>query len=340
MNYLSLALLYLKKAEVNKKLRNSILILSILTIGYFFADTILFNGIKPVLIKDVGFRASFFAKKTTKDKATIVLVGGGDWGAYWGQELAKANYVSLSLPYHREKGLPALPEEIPLEYFEKAFRWLKNQPQVNPNKIIVMGASRNAELALILASYYPELVEGVIAYSPSSVSWSNTVLPFNSDLMKPSWTFENKPIPYIPMDKLQGGNQEMIETLNYWKQGLTDTVAVKKASIQVEKINGSILLFSGLDDNVWPSAMMSDQIEARLKNSSFKYEIQNIQYKNAGHLISGNPNHTQTNRQGEMWIDKTSYRFNYGGTTTGDQAAQKDASKRVLEFLSMLKETP
>ena len=248
--------------------------------------------------------------------------------------------MSLSLPYHREEGLPALPEEIPLEYFEKAFHWLKNQPQVNPNKIIVMGASRNAELALVIASYYPELVDGVIAYSPSSVSWSNTVLPFNSDFMKPSWTFENKPIPYIPMDKLQGGNQEMIETLNYWNQGLTDTVAVKKASIQVEKINGPILLFSGLDDNVWPSAMMSDQIEARLKNSSFKYEIQNIQYKNAGHLISGNPNYAPSNRQGEMWIDGTSYRFNYGGTTTGDQAAQKDATKRVLQFLSMLKETP
>ena len=124
-----------------------------------FLFLILFDGIKPVLIKDAGFRASFFAKKTTKNQATIVLVGGGDWGAYWGQELAKANYVSLSLPYHREKGLPALPEEIPLEYFEKTFHWLKNQPQVNPNKIIVMGASRNAELALILASYYPELVD-------------------------------------------------------------------------------------------------------------------------------------------------------------------------------------
>lgn len=155
---------------MNKKLRNSILILAILTIGYFFADTILFDGVKPVLIKDAGFRASFFAKKTTKDKATIVLVGGRDWGAYWGQELAKANYMSLSLPYHREEGLPALPEEIPLEYFGKAFRWLKNQPQVNSNEIIVMGASRNAELALVLASYYPELVNGVIAYSPSSVS--------------------------------------------------------------------------------------------------------------------------------------------------------------------------
>ena len=103
MNYLSLALLYFKKAEVSKKIKNSILIIAILTIGYFFADTILFDGIKPVLIKDDGFRASFFAKKITKDQATIVLIGGGDWGAYWGQELAKANYVSLSLPYHPEE---------------------------------------------------------------------------------------------------------------------------------------------------------------------------------------------------------------------------------------------
>lgn len=316
----------------------SLAIIALLIAGYFYLDSILFDGVKPKSINENGFKASFFAKTDIENQPTIVLMGGGTWGDYWGQEFAKANYVGLSLPYHRLEGLPALMEEIPLEYVTKAIGWLKRQPEVNPDKIIVMGTSRNAELALLVASHYPETVHGVIAYNPSSVSWSNTVLPFNSDLIKPSWTFENKPVPFIPMEKLKGGELDTIETLTYWTQALLDSNAVNKASIPVENINGPILLFSGLNDEVWPSAMMSDMIENRIKNSSFNFEFENIKYENAGHLISGNPNNPATNRQGNMMIDGRNYAFDFGGTEEGDRAAQKDASERVFYFLSKLQD--
>ena len=305
--------------------------------GYFYIDSILFDGVKPKYISGNGLRATFFANDDAENRPTIVLIGGGDWGDYWGQEFAKANYVGLSLPFYRQEGLPELMEEISLEYFEKAINWLREQPEVNPDEIIVMGASRNAELALLVASYFPETVHGVIAYSPSSVSWSNTVLPFNSDSIKPSWTFENKPVSFIPMAKLKGGESDKIETLTYWTEALLDSNAVKKAAIQVEKIRGPILLFSGLDDKVWPSAMMSDMIAHRLKISHFNFDVENIKYENAGHLISGNPNNPSSVRTGKMTIDGRSYNFDFGGTAAGDMAAQKDASTRVFRFLSKLK---
>jgi pimeloyl-ACP methyl ester carboxylesterase len=315
----------------------SIAIIALLIAGYFYIDSILFDGVKPKYISENGLRATFFANDDAENRPTIVLIGGGDWGDYWGQEFAKANYVGLSLPYYREEGLPELMEEIPLEYFENAIRWLKEQSEVNPDKVIVMGASRNAELALLVASYFPETVHGVIAYSPSSVSWSNTVLPFNSDSIKPSWTFKNKPVSFIPMAKLKGGESDTIETLTYWTEALLDSKAVNKAAIQVENIGGPILLFSGLDDNVWPSAMMSDMIANRIKNSHFNLEVENIKYENAGHLISGNPNTPSSIRTGKMMIDGRSYNFDFGGTAAGDMAAQKDASTRVFRFLSKFK---
>ncbi|WP_215731646.1 hypothetical protein [Bizionia saleffrena] len=49
-----------------------------------------------------------------------------------------------------------------------------------------MGASRNVELALVIASTFPEIVSGVVAYSTRSISWSNTILPYNSNQLKPS----------------------------------------------------------------------------------------------------------------------------------------------------------
>ncbi|MEM7372455.1 MAG: acyl-CoA thioester hydrolase/BAAT C-terminal domain-containing protein [Bacteroidota bacterium] len=322
--------------QKSKILIGSIAVLAALIAGYVYLDSILFDGVKPRSINDDGFQASFFAKGDIENQAAIVLIGGGNWGDYWGQEFAKANYVGLSLPYTRQEGLPELPEDIPLEYFQKAMDWLKQQPEVNPDKIVVMGASRNAELALLLASYYPETVHGVIAYSPSSVSWSNTVFPFNSDEVKPSWTIDNQAVPFIPMQKIKGPRSSTVETLPYWQKGLSDSSAVREASIQVEHIHGPILLFSGLEDEVWPSAMMSDMIETRIKNNPFEFEIENIQYEHAGHLISGNPNNPSSMRQGNMMIDGNSYDFNFGGTEEGDMAAQKDASRRIFQFLSKL----
>lgn len=319
-----------------KIITGSVTIVALLIVGYFYLDHILFDGVKPKYVSENGFRAAFFANKHIKNRPTIILIGGGNWGDYWGQELAKSNYVGLSLPYYREEGLPQLMEEIPLEYFEKAILWLKEQPEVNSNKIIVMGASRNAELALVIASFFPKDIHGIIAYSPSSVSWSNTVLPFNSDTVKPSWTFKNQPIPYIAMDKIKGTPNPTIETLTYWKNGLSDSVAVSNASIKVENINGPILLLSGVEDEVWPSSIMSDMIENRIKMNNFHFDFENIKYDNAGHLISSNPNNPSSIRQGKMDIGGKSYDFNFGGTESGDMEAQKDAAKRVFNFLSKL----
>ena len=328
-----------KKRHLDKKTQiivGSIAIIALLIVGYFYVDSILFDGVKPKSINDNGFKATFFSKDDIENQTTIVLIGGGDWGDFWGQEFAKANYVGLSLPYYRQEGLPEQMEEIPLEYFDKAIGWLKEQSEVNPDKIIVMGASRNAELALLIASYFPNNIHGVIAFSPSSVSWSNTVLTFNSDSVKPSWTFKKQPVPYIVMDKIKGTPTSRIKTLSYWKNGLSDSVAVSNASIKVENINGPILLLSGVEDEVWPSSIMSDMIENRIKLNSFRFVFENIKYENAGHLVSGNPNNPSSIRQGKMVIGGKSYDYNFGGTETGDMEAQKDAAQRVFNFLSKL----
>ena len=181
-------------------------IIAFLFVGYFVVDSFLFDGVRARNINEVGFQANYFAINVVERKAAIVLIGGGQWGDYWGQQFAKKGFVGLSLPYTRLEGLPKLPEEINVEYFESAINWLKKQPEVDPEKIVVMGASRNAELALVVASTLPELVSGVVAYAPSSVSWSNTVLPYNSNDLKPSWKYQGADIPYIPMDKISGND--------------------------------------------------------------------------------------------------------------------------------------
>ncbi len=146
----------------SKIIIGGLVLTAVLVAGYLYVDSLLFDGVRPKAVKENGFQANYFAKDGVENQPTVILIGGGDWGDYWGQKIGRADYAALSLPYHPREGLPELIEEIPLEYFEGAIDWLKEQPEVNPDKIVVMGASRNAELALVIASYYPESVHGVI----------------------------------------------------------------------------------------------------------------------------------------------------------------------------------
>lgn len=319
-----------------KKIFWGAVIIGLLIIGYLLTDYMLFNGVKPQKIAQNGFEANYFVAENTNQKAAVVLIGGGDWGDYWGQEFAKKGYVGLSLPYLGVNNMPQLQEEVDVVYFEKALQWLKNQPEVDATKIVVMGASRNAELALIIAAEFPEIVSGVIGYSPSSVAWSNTVLPYSSAEIKASWNYLGTPIPYVAMDKLTGNSLATLETLAYWKNGLQKAEAVKQAEIEVEKINGPILLLSGIDDRVWPSCLMADMIEKRLTQNNFQFPFWNMQYENAGHLISDNPERNSDQRMGEMNIDGKVYNFEYGGTIDGDQKAKQDAKSSVFNFVEKM----
>lgn len=118
-----------------KKIILSISSICVLAIGYVVLDNILFNGVKPKQIEEKGFQANLYSSDNIKNKPAIIVIGGGKWGDYWGQEFTKQGYACLSLPYYRMKGMPQLMEEIPLEYFENAIKWFVKQPQVNPKNL-------------------------------------------------------------------------------------------------------------------------------------------------------------------------------------------------------------
>ncbi|WP_215731645.1 acyl-CoA thioester hydrolase/BAAT C-terminal domain-containing protein [Bizionia saleffrena] len=117
------------------------------------------------------------------------------------------------------------------------------------------------------------------------------------------------------------------------ENGLSKTDLVNKATIKAEKINGPILLLSGSDDKVWPSLIMADIIEQRLKENNFKHSFQNIKYENAGHLISNNPEVNSNFRTETINVDGKDYEYEFGGTNEGDFKARKDAKIKLIEFI-------
>ena len=68
--------------------------------------------------------------------------------------------------------------------------------------------------------------------------------------------------------------------------GWQDKEHVGRASIPVEKINGSILLISATNDSVWPSTKMADMIVHRAKSKNQQQECKHLRLDGAGHNLS------------------------------------------------------
>lgn len=67
---------------------------------------------------------------------------------------------------------------------------------------------------------------------------------------------------------------------NYLK-GKRDSL--NKKGMEVENINGAILLLSGKNDDQWPATEMSDQIMNRLQQNNFKHYYAHIKLDD-GHI--------------------------------------------------------
>lgn len=146
-----------------------------------------------------GFTGCFWEPRRAARPAPAVLVlGGSEGGLDCGLGLlAGHGYPELHVAYFGLPGLPSSLEQIPLEYFAGALRWLARQPGVDPHRLVLMGASRGAEAAILTAAAYPSLVHGAVEEVGSSVTmislgpkvgaWTLHGRPFANGTVLPVW---------------------------------------------------------------------------------------------------------------------------------------------------------
>ena len=197
--------------------------------------------------------------------------------------LASRGFAALALPYFAYEDLPAHLASIPLEYFDRAFDWLAHRLDGVGERLAVMGTSRGGELALLLGATFPR-VRAVVARVPSHVSWG--AIPPGEG---PSWTLAGRPVAWIETRRDRVGQEEPIALTPGFVAALDDRAAEEQARIAVEQINGGVLLISGSDDQMWPSALMAERVEERLQAKGFAHRCQHLRCEGAGHMI-GPPN--------------------------------------------------
>lgn len=273
-------------------------------------------------IREGGIVGELHYAVDARRKTTVIMLNGSDGGipsAKDAADLAASGYTVLALAYFKDwngrpEGLPASLREIPLEYFFKTIDRLKKRPQVNARKIVLMGQSRGAELALLLASLRRDMA-GVLAFSPSSYVWHGVSAPGVA-----AWTLNGRPVPY---------RASAIDNALPPYEWFARSAPVAAARIRVENIKGPVMLVSSRDDKVWPAAAYADEIAATLARR--RRPVFNLKFDNASHLLMGTgPGITK------FQIPGTTMTFDFGGTAEGNALARREAWTAAKRFLAKI----
>lgn len=290
-------------------------------------------NVEKITVNEEGIKGSLFLPQSDKPLPAIITLSGSNGGISEtrAKALAAHGYAVLALGYFGIEGLPSNLENIPLEYFEKAIGWMKNQSAIDANRIGLFGASRGAELSLILGSFFPSSFKAIVATAPSSVIYSGL------ETKTSAWTYNGKPIgSYLTVEKVkpkknEGRNESLpITTASYFLKGMQNKKAFEEALIPVENIQCPLLIISGGDDRMWPSSLFAKQIKKRLKEKGSSIDCIHLDYPKAGHQINvpylpSSP--VYFHPIGKLW-------FSMGGSPKEDEFASRDSWEKLLNFFN------
>jgi dienelactone hydrolase len=274
------------------------------------------SGVSMTDFRD-GIVGTLYTPYGKRNVPAVIVLGGSEGGTMRDRAamLASHGYAALALGYFGAPGLPQELDRIPVETVTRAVEWLKNQPMVDAKKVALFGGSKGAELALVAASRDRD-VRAVVALAPSSVVYQSIT---GGRELSSSWSAGGKQLPYAPYVSSEAFSKSH-RLIDLYEPTLAAAPAA--AAIEVENINGPVLLIAGQDDALWPSAKMAEQLVARAKSAGFKPRIVSLTIAAAGHHVANVPNRP------------TGDSVRLGGTAAGLAAAQFQSWRAILEFLA------
>jgi dienelactone hydrolase len=291
------------------------------------------DGLRRTEVTENGLVGVLFEPDDEDTYPGVIVLSGSEGGLHEldAAQLAAHGFAALTLAHFRAPGVPDDLVDIPLEYFGKAIAYLSERA----GEIGVMGASRGGELALLLGATYPE-VRAVVSVVGSGVV-TQGIGPGRNLLQilqheAASWTSHGEPLPYLPYsipDELRHRvvNGEVVPLRLAFD--LTDGIP-EETEIPVERTLGGVLLISVGQDENWPSQELSEIAKRRLDEHSHPFPYEHVNYPRAGHLIAGPPYRPTT----DVVVPGPGVTFAMGGEPFATAAAQADAWRRSLEFLS------
>ncbi len=245
-----------------------------------------------------GFYGAYFPLRSVTDHAFIVMLGDdiddllAKTGVRW---LHERGYNCLTMsPAKADYGH----HNYPLERFGKAISFLKEQGN---RKIGIVGASTTGMLALIAASYYPEITM-TIALSPDDFVMEGFYRdgkdgakerPGNGES---TVSIDGQPLPYLPFayrhpeywQKIQeetrnSGN--FISSIHLFDESEKRHPLQEEEKIKVERIQGHIVFIGAEDDVLWDTCRYIRRMEQRLSEKEHSCTWDALCYSYGTHFI-------------------------------------------------------
>ncbi|QHL90504.1 prolyl oligopeptidase family serine peptidase [Sphingomonas changnyeongensis] len=273
-----------------------------------------------------GLFGNYFPAPGPGPHPAVLLLGGSEGGLgratlQMALMLQKQGFAVFQLAYFGAPGQPEALERIPLELFDRGLDWLKAQPGVDPERLAVMGASKGAEAALLVASRRPDL-SAVVAGMPTSVAWNGVNWARSGQSAHSSWTVGGREVATMPF--AEWNQADGIISVYRAVEDPAQRQLAERAAIPVERARARLLLVCGEAETMWPACPMSRMVDARSRRQGGP-PVTLLAYKDAGHFVFGPPV-----APGEPFYRRLDA---YGGTVAGNAAARADSWPKVIAFL-------
>lgn len=283
------------------------------------------EGGERVMLGEVP--ANFYPGTGDGPRPGLLLLGGSEGGLKdyrnsIARQLAAEGYSVIYPGYFETREENRFFDMVPLETFDDALAWLAAREDVDPEKLGVIGHSKGAEGALLVASRRSD-IRAVVAAMPSDVVWQGFDF-YSADFEpKSSWSANGEPLPHVeyivpPWYEWMIGGQDTLTKM--YRDSWDARGQYPGSEIPVENISAPVLMVCGEQDTIWHSCDMGRSIAARAPNAEL------LVYEEAGHWAFGVP--TGLTDEDEEALGES------GGTPDTDLAARVDQWPRILEFLA------
>ncbi len=284
-------------------------------------------GVTGQRIDQAGLFGNYFPAPGPGHHPAVLLLGGSEGGLGGGAQqmalaLQRRGFAVFHLAYFGAPRQPDTLERIPLELFDRGLDWLKRRPDVDPERLAVIGASKGAEAALLVAARRDDL-RAVVAGMPSSVVWNGINPKSGGQSPHSSWTVAGQDIPAMPF--ADWSPAEGVISVYRSVEDPRIRQNARPAAIPIERAHARILLVCGESETMWPACPMSRMLATRSAQRAGP-PVTVLAYRNAGHFVFGPP----------IAPDHPFYRRldAYGGTIAGNAAARADSWPKVIAFLA------
>jgi len=244
-------------------------------------------------------------------RPALVILGGSEGGNRSALNSAPVfaadGYTVLAFPYYSPAWFgqtAAIPElqrgfsELPVDYLESAVTALRQRPDVDPDRILLMGGSKGAEYVLLAGSLIPDDSAGggfcgIVADVPSDVVWEGwgpraDSAPEDGPFSGFSWRGEALPfVPYTDMSRALDRKDSYTMTEAHENGRADNPLQVAAARIAVETIDEPVFVIGGDLDTTWASGKMARTIAERRSDAGL--ETESYVYTDAGHGAGGHP---------------------------------------------------